>query len=336
MADALSYRGASLVGAGIDPDFRFDQVPLEAGPLHSEAVRVTLPGATLVSFGMDRRVRGRGVTGFETVTLAAILRSDTPTRVLGRVVAPGDMVVMPPRTANEAIYGRGFRTLMLMVPPERLAALSADAAPALDPERLRAVQFHRPDPAASARLLGTARAALDTLDAAPGVVRSGAAMAALEEEILVRCLDVAGSATADGAILPAAPCAAHRLVRRAEDLVDAHPQRPLLAGELCAALRVSLRTLDRAFRTVLGTSPIAHLRSLRLMRVRAALLATDPATVTVSDVAWDWGFWHLGRFAAQYRALFGELPSRTLATRPAPAALAPAAARASRPAGPQR
>ena len=32
----------------------------------------------------------------------------------------------------------------------------------------------------------------------------------------------------------------------------------------------------------------------------------------VSDVVNDWGFWHMGQFAADYRKLFGELPSETL------------------------
>jgi len=32
----------------------------------------------------------------------------------------------------------------------------------------------------------------------------------------------------------------------------------------------------------------------------------------VKDVVAHWGFWHLSRFSAEYRALFGELPSDTL------------------------
>lgn len=31
-----------------------------------------------------------------------------------------------------------------------------------------------------------------------------------------------------------------------------------------------------------------------------------------ADVANNWGFWHMGRFAADYRKFFGELPSETL------------------------
>ena len=31
-----------------------------------------------------------------------------------------------------------------------------------------------------------------------------------------------------------------------------------------------------------------------------------------TDVAMRWGFWHLGRFSAEYRGFFGESPGRTL------------------------
>jgi AraC-like DNA-binding protein len=33
---------------------------------------------------------------------------------------------------------------------------------------------------------------------------------------------------------------------------------------------------------------------------------------TVAEVAYRWGFTHLGRFAHDYRSRYGELPSTTL------------------------
>jgi AraC family ethanolamine operon transcriptional activator len=46
--------------------------------------------------------------------------------------------------------------------------------------------------------------------------------------------------------------------------------------------------------------------------VRRELRAAEPGTARVTDVAMRWGFWQLGRFAVEYRALFGERPSQTL------------------------
>ena len=59
---------------------------------------------------------------------------------------------------------------------------------------------------------------------------------------------------------------------------------------------------------------MTYLRHLRLHRVRAELAdasrTRSPAAVTT--VASRWGFVHFGRFAQQYRQLFGESPSQTL------------------------
>ncbi len=75
---------------------------------------------------------------------------------------------------------------------------------------------------------------------------------------------------------------------------------------------VSVRTLHAAFAEQLGESPMAYVRRIRLSRVRAELLRSDPERVRVTDVAIRWGFFHQSRFAQQYRDEFNELPSVTL------------------------
>ena len=59
---------------------------------------------------------------------------------------------------------------------------------------------------------------------------------------------------------------------------------------------------------------MAYLKRLRLEEVRRLLLARRDGT-SVSRIALDWGFEHLGRFASDYRQAFGETPSQTLAGR---------------------
>jgi transcriptional regulator GlxA family with amidase domain len=63
-------------------------------------------------------------------------------------------------------------------------------------------------------------------------------------------------------------------------------------------------------RAVRGTTPVRHLHALALAEARAAL--QDPAARSVKQVALRCGFRELGRFAADYRAAFGENPSETL------------------------
>jgi AraC family ethanolamine operon transcriptional activator len=101
-----------------------------------------------------------------------------------------------------------------------------------------------------------------------------------------------------------------RLVRRAEDYMQANRAEPLSVLELCRELGVSERTLHYAFQEVRGTSPMAYFRALRLNAVRQELRAAAD-TATVHEIAQRWGFWHTGEFAADYQRLFGELPSQT-------------------------
>ncbi|WP_372349939.1 AraC family transcriptional regulator [Streptomyces sp. KL116D] len=101
-------------------------------------------------------------------------------------------------------------------------------------------------------------------------------------------------------------------VKRVMDAVRERPAEPYDAAGLAAIAQVSLRTLQEAFRRNVGMSPMAYVSEVRLQRVRQQLRASVPGTVTVTDVAYEWGFAHLGRFARRYRVRFGETPSQTL------------------------
>ncbi|WP_229840738.1 AraC family transcriptional regulator [Streptomyces roseolilacinus] len=110
-------------------------------------------------------------------------------------------------------------------------------------------------------------------------------------------------------------------VKRVMDAVRERPEHPFTATELAALARVSTRRLQESFRAHVGTTPMGYVRDVRLARVRDELREAEPgAGLTVSEVAWRWGFTHLGRFAARYRERFGEAPSQTLQ---APAAKRP-------------
>lgn len=102
------------------------------------------------------------------------------------------------------------------------------------------------------------------------------------------------------------------MVVRFEGLLQAQPERNLRIGEICAALGVSERLLRSVYAEHLGMSPTSYLRLHRMSLVYRTLRHGDAAAETVSEVARRYGFRHLGRFAADYRNLFGELPSATL------------------------
>jgi len=106
------------------------------------------------------------------------------------------------------------------------------------------------------------------------------------------------------------------VVRLAEDYALTQTDAPLQVPDLCKAVAVSERKLQYAFEEVMGMSPVAYLKRLRLHRVHQALGAATHGTTTVSIEALKWGFWHFGDFSRAYKDCFGELPSDTLRREP--------------------
>ena len=106
-----------------------------------------------------------------------------------------------------------------------------------------------------------------------------------------------------------------RTVKRTMDAMHAEPGRAFTAAELAGIAGVGVRVLQESFRRHLGMPPLTYLRRLRLDGVHAELSRGDPSHVSVSEVAYRWGFTHLGRFAGAYRTRFGVPPSQTLRDR---------------------
>ena len=99
------------------------------------------------------------------------------------------------------------------------------------------------------------------------------------------------------------------IARACEDHAARARYQGVTLADLCVAADASERRVRYAFYECYGMSPTAYLRVAALHEVRHALIEGPPVRDAVSRAASDFGFWHLGRFAAQYRALFGESPS---------------------------
>ncbi|MES2529749.1 MAG: AraC family transcriptional regulator [Pseudomonadota bacterium] len=84
---------------------------------------------------------------------------------------------------------------------------------------------------------------------------------------------------------------------------------PLSLDDLARAAGVSARTLHMYCKRRFGVGPMVWLRHVRLEAARQ-MLARDPDCL-VTHAAMEFGFGHLGRFSAYYRARFGELPRQT-------------------------
>jgi AraC-like DNA-binding protein len=103
-----------------------------------------------------------------------------------------------------------------------------------------------------------------------------------------------------------------RVMRRLEEVLTSTPDRPLYMPQLCTTVGASYTTLRDCCQEYLGMSPKRYLWLRRMHLVRRVLRSADAEKKTVTEIATDYGFWELGRFAGAYRSLFGEPPSAAL------------------------
>ncbi len=160
------------------------------------------------------------------------------------------------------------------------------------------------------RLAGMVREVLRCLQEQPEALHHEASRRTLREALLTVLCDVVMPETLSEAVNPR-QLRRQELVRKVRELVFEHPEQPLSVAELCTRLHVTRRTLQNGFQETLGTSPATYLRTVRLNAVRRALREQAPGSSTIADTAARWGFWHMGHFSKDYKALFGETPSQT-------------------------
>jgi AraC family ethanolamine operon transcriptional activator len=146
----------------------------------------------------------------------------------------------------------------------------------------------------------------------PEVLTAPAAVARIKAELLAACRPVVGSAPVRIAAVGRPVIPREHIIRSAITLIEQSPDFTLGIDDMAEAADVSIRTLRNAFLEYFGVPPVRYLATRRLHEARRALRAADSEATTVTAVATRFGFWQFGRFAADYRRLFGEYPSETL------------------------
>lgn len=134
-----------------------------------------------------------------------------------------------------------------------------------------------------------------TLRTSPAALRTGFALLAPPDELIGRCTGAEAT-----------------VLQRAVQYVERWADRPIGITDIAAASGVGPRALQLAFRRYADTTPWSYVRSVRLDRAHRDLQAADAGHDTVLAIALRWGFSNRSRFAAEYRAAYGETPAVTL------------------------
>jgi AraC family ethanolamine operon transcriptional activator len=98
------------------------------------------------------------------------------------------------------------------------------------------------------------------------------------------------------------------IVQRCHDYVTSADGSSASIVDICEMLNIPHRTLNYSFRKATGISPVHYLRAIKLNAARRELLTSQ---LPITDIAANYGFFHMGYFAKEYKRLFGDTPSMT-------------------------
>ena len=173
-----------------------------------------------------------------------------------------------------------------------------------------AARAWRPRPATGRHLRHLHSVAIRLVERGSNALVEGEAVHGLEQQLIEAVVDC----LAKGSVIDPSPamCERQDVALRFEALLQTQPARAHRMIEICSALGVSAQTLRVSCEAQLGMGPAEYIRRRRMQLAHHELRHGNYDTASISTVARHYGFRGLGRFAAGYRALYGELPSATL------------------------
>jgi AraC-like DNA-binding protein len=309
----LDIRDPAVAGADVELIDQ-DVAQLQSTPLQARRVTIRLGAAAIIFLSSNLRVRTR-TRGVRQDLLAFVAFGPRAKGMVnGLTVRPGLILAAAPGVEASFVVDPAWESMTVLVPrPDLCAHLAA---------RQRDSEFHLPsgietlraDAERVRRLFRWGQRLLTTAVRRPDLFnerreeRDAAQVELLE--LLLAVLDVATHVEPSRS--DQTRQAQNRMVKIAEDYALSRARDPLYVSDLCRVTGVGERTLQYAFKQVMGLTPITYLNRVRLHRVRQALLAAPRGSTTISAEALKWGFWHFGEFSRAYRDCFGELPSATL------------------------
>ena len=289
------------------PGVSFEVVPLRTGEFKGRSRSAVAPGFVFTICEMDAGHRYRGLTPSDELLFGLAIETGDGTYYGSSEASAGDLSLTQPGTEFTGRVSGVHAFALISISRTILEGLGGLLAAS---DHLWFGNHHVQPPPRVREAARRATLALKPVLADPshlaGELRTRLAKRAMLFPFLLAAAFDKSHASYD------TTQSHEKIVRRSELWIEDQPPETLHVIDLCLALGLPLRTVQRAFHQSLGIGPAHYLKFYQLSRVHEALLSRDPADTRIADIAVDHGFWELGRFAGSYRAVYGERPSDTL------------------------
>lgn len=281
----------------------YDQI--SAGLFHGALTELRLPELQVFREDLNQAVR-QSCRVWPDAIWFGLPEHGALTRINGRQVEADWIMVQPGNVEFELVTPAAYSIYGIVVSRQSLVEAARRQGCQIDWQRLRSAEVLRVDRDARAacerllaRLLPEAGASLPADAGGPW-----------RQDVLSALLDMLDQRCVEPA-LAASLQRRRQTVARARDYIEAHHGDSITVPALCEQAHVSRRTLQYCFEDVLGMSPLAYLRTVRLNGVRRQLRDGR----AIGELAGEWGLCNFSQFSSDYRKLFGLSPSAALKRR---------------------
>jgi AraC family ethanolamine operon transcriptional activator len=291
------------------PAWNLDYRQLEAGAFKCGMLMVGHPDLLISRTHIMRRMMQTGEPPSHLRTFGLLANPDIEMYWRGRKVSGNQLFVFPRGAELDAVVEKNFDVYLFSVPEDRID-LSCEllGLPGLQ-KLLNGKDVFSSDPVALSSLRAYGLEIANSLKQG-SIVFDMRNLQQIENEVCRLILTVVSTSKKEA-------------YKKRQRLRDTGLQRVLThleesgaedtsIQELCRVACVSERTLEYAFLERFSVTPKAYIRICRLNMVKKELLYADPSHGAICEIARQQGFWHSGQFSADYRRLFGELPSQVL------------------------
>jgi AraC-like DNA-binding protein len=257
-------------------------------------------------------LRAEGMMSKRALLIFPAAMNERPFQFDRTEVSAGEVLALPAATTHYYRTPGPFHCATMTMTHDELAA-AGQAIAGRDLSVGSETRKLRPPTATMRRLTALHDATVQIARTAPDVLANPSVAHALEQELIhamVTCLNDPAPANVSSERVRH-----QKIMARFEDFLAMKRYEPLYLAEICAGIGASERTLRACCHEHLGVGPVRYLWLRRMNLAHRKLLRCDATEATVTEIATEHGFWELGRFSGDYRALFGELPSVTLERR---------------------
>ncbi|NND29881.1 MAG: helix-turn-helix transcriptional regulator [Myxococcales bacterium] len=302
-----SFSDPEELAAGI-PEADGEFVQVSPGKFRAQNTRAELGQVKLHHWSTLPDTFGEMAIDRSALTLGMSLHCNGALLVYGKQVEPWKLFIPEGEFVRR---GRNFQGVWIGMNREQV---EATVCALLGVNEIRLPGGFLPGHDRLERALGSTMAAqVDAMAGRPERYADPAVCDVAEYALMSRALELLVAVCESARAAEDPPSDKARIVRRCNEYFDAVGDVPVSLADLAKAAGASARSLNYAFQNVCGVSPMRYFTLKRLGRARSALRRSDWQRGGVKRVALSTGCTHLGRFASEYRALFGELPSVTLA-----------------------